>query len=98
MAPMPEQNPLPFPDDDAARRSGPAASPAAPTDETGAGGAAPATAALPVPLGAAVRGAKRPLWARLLGRLADPWLTLKIEPAEPGQYDDGRPVVYVLED
>jgi glycerol-3-phosphate O-acyltransferase len=45
-----------------------------------------------------LREARRPLWARLLGHLADPWLSLTIEPEAPGQYDDGRPVVYVLED
>ena len=41
---------------------------------------------------------KRPLWARLLGRLLDPWLTLDVEPENPKAYDDGRPVCYVLED
>ena len=41
---------------------------------------------------------RRPLWARLLGRLIEPWLGLTIEPEDPGQYNDGRPVVYVLED
>ena len=41
---------------------------------------------------------KRPLWARVLGRLVDPWLKLDIEPEQPGQYDDGRLVCYVLED
>ncbi|MGL4691076.1 MAG: glycerol-3-phosphate 1-O-acyltransferase PlsB, partial [Stenotrophomonas maltophilia] len=39
-----------------------------------------------------------PWWSRLLGRLVEPWLSLKIEPEHPGQYNDGRPVVYVLED
>ncbi|MGR4895700.1 glycerol-3-phosphate 1-O-acyltransferase PlsB [Stenotrophomonas sp. LARHCG68] len=41
---------------------------------------------------------RRPLWARLLGKLVEPWLGLKIEPEQAGEYDDGRPVVYVLED
>ena len=41
---------------------------------------------------------RRPLWARLLGKLIEPWLGLKIEPEQAGEYDDGRPVVYVLED
>ena len=41
---------------------------------------------------------KRPLWARVLGRIVDPWLKLDIEPEQPGQYDDGRLVCYVLED
>src|SRR5690606_12374062 len=39
---------------------------------------------------------KPPLWARLLGRLADPWLKLDIQ-AEPAAAGD-RPVCYVLED
>ncbi|HCV96935.1 MAG TPA: glycerol-3-phosphate 1-O-acyltransferase, partial [Stenotrophomonas sp.] len=30
--------------------------------------------------------------------MVEPWLALKIEPEHPGQYNDGRPVVYVLED
>ena len=43
--------------------------------------------------------ARRPLWARLLGRLADPWLDLKLEPADLDPYAaDPRPVCYVLED
>jgi glycerol-3-phosphate O-acyltransferase len=45
--------------------------------------------------------AKRPLWARILGRIVDPWLKLDIEPGDPDQFrqfDDGRPVCYVLED
>ncbi|MFT3761585.1 MAG: glycerol-3-phosphate 1-O-acyltransferase PlsB [Pseudoxanthomonas sp.] len=41
--------------------------------------------------------ARRPLWARLLGRLADPWLGLRIEPETPADLVDGRPVCYVLE-
>jgi len=44
------------------------------------------------------RAGRRPLWARLLGKLIEPWLGLKIEPEHPGQYNDGCPVVYVLED
>ena len=50
---------------------------------------------------AAKNRVKPPLWARILGRLADPWLKLDIEPDQPGQFqaaDDGRPVCYVLED
>ena len=39
-----------------------------------------------------------PLWARVLGRLIDPWLKLDIEPDQPARHDDGRPVCYVLED
>ena len=42
--------------------------------------------------------ARRPWWARLLGRLLAPWIVLKIEPQAPAQFVDGRPVCYVLED
>jgi len=43
------------------------------------------------------RPVRRPLWARLLGRMADPWLSLRIEPELPAELVDGRPVCYVLE-
>ena len=56
-------------------------------------GRAPVSAAARLP-----RTGRRPLWARLLGKLVDPWLTLKIETPENAVIDDGRPVVYVLED
>lgn len=39
-----------------------------------------------------------PLWARLLGRVMAPWVSLKIEPQSPQDYVDQRPVCYVLED
>ncbi|MCA1714972.1 MAG: glycerol-3-phosphate 1-O-acyltransferase, partial [Gammaproteobacteria bacterium] len=42
--------------------------------------------------------ARRPWWASLLGRLLQPWIRLKIEPAQPGQLIDERPVCYVIED
>nr|WP_246429184.1 glycerol-3-phosphate 1-O-acyltransferase PlsB [Pseudoxanthomonas broegbernensis] len=43
--------------------------------------------------------ARRPVWARLLGWLADPWLELKLEPTDrPLAHDDPRPICYVLED
>lgn len=99
MTVMPEQNPLPFPD-------GQPAPPSAAAADLGATAAALPTA-VPVPPDAApsiapavaaARSAKRPWWARLLGRLADPWLSLTIEPDQPSRYDDGTPVVYVLED
>ena len=45
-------------------------------------------AATPVPR----KPGKRPLWARLMGRLADPWLTPSIEPEDPRQHVDTRPV------
>ncbi|QDA57434.1 glycerol-3-phosphate 1-O-acyltransferase PlsB [Thermomonas aquatica] len=57
----------------------------------------------PEPAAAAPRTGKArpPLWARVLGKLIDPWLKLDIEPNEADQFqrfDDGRPVCYVLED
>ena len=62
-----------------------------------------AARALPLPafLAPAARapGARKtPLWARVLGRMLDPWLRLDIEPEQPARFDDGRPVCYVLED
>jgi len=41
---------------------------------------------------------RRPLWARLLGRLLRPWISLRTEPDAPQQFVDQRPVCYVLED
>ena len=41
----------------------------------------------------------RPWWARLLGRLLDPWIRLDVVPEAPAAHVvDGRPVCYVLED
>ncbi|RMH87932.1 glycerol-3-phosphate 1-O-acyltransferase PlsB [Lysobacter pythonis] len=40
----------------------------------------------------------RPLWAKWLGKLLEPWISLKIEPDNPGQHADDRPICYVLED
>ncbi len=82
MPPMPEQNPLPFPDEPSPSSPEPAPEPI------------PALATLPVP----VRPYKRPLWAKLMSKLADPWLTPSIEPEDPRQLLDARPVCYVLED
>ena len=81
MAPMSKQNPLPFPGEES--QSTPADTvPASPSTGTGPN---------PVPPPAHARPAgRRPLWARLLGRLVEPWLSLKIEPEDPGQYNDGR--------
>jgi glycerol-3-phosphate O-acyltransferase len=42
--------------------------------------------------------ARRPWWARLLGKVLAPWIALEIEPASPAQRLDERPVCYVLED
>ena len=89
MAPMSKQNPLPFPGEE---------SPSTPADTVPASPST-GTGPNPVPPPAHARSAgRRPLWARLLGRLVEPWLSLKIEPEDPGQYNDGRPVMYVLED
>ena len=84
MAPMPEQNPLPFPD---------APPPSEPTPE-------PKPPLEPPPAGprSSARPSKRPLWANLMSKLADPWLTPSIEPEDPRQYVDVRPICYVLED
>lgn len=84
MSPMPEQNPLPFPDPPPP--SDPAPEPKPPLEPFSAG---------PRPT---ARAAKRPLWANLMSKLADPWLTLSIEPEDPRQYLDARPICYVLED
>ncbi|WP_161809053.1 glycerol-3-phosphate 1-O-acyltransferase PlsB [Stenotrophomonas humi] len=70
-----------------------------PPDDANASAASPA-AIVPgqAARGSHARAGRRPLWARLLGRLIEPWLGLKIEPEQAGEYNDGRPVVYVLED
>jgi glycerol-3-phosphate O-acyltransferase len=57
----------------------------------------PAEGAPMPPQVAALRG-RRPWWARLLGGLIAPWVTLKIEPPAPQEYVNHRPVCYVLED
>ncbi|QYR53210.1 glycerol-3-phosphate 1-O-acyltransferase PlsB [Lysobacter soyae] len=44
-------------------------------------------------------GRKRPLWAKIFGRLMAPWVELKIEPDDVLSVSpDHRPIVYVLED
>ena len=40
---------------------------------------------------------RQPWWGRLLGKLLEPWIGLKIEPAA-GPVPDPRPVCYVIED
>ena len=57
----------------------------------------PSAPVAPPPAGRGTRQGRRPWWARLLGRLIEPWLGLKIEP-EQLQHDPAQPVVYVLED
>ncbi|KAF1720234.1 glycerol-3-phosphate 1-O-acyltransferase PlsB [Pseudoxanthomonas wuyuanensis] len=89
MPPMPEQNPLPFP-------APPAPPSQAPKAETTSSEAATTAAAALTTLPG--KPGKRPLWARLLSKLADPWLGLRIEPENPGELADGRPLCYVLED
>ena len=102
MKPMPNQNPLPFPGEEPPKTpDAPSASPdTVPGADAPTAGATDPAAIVPSPVSAAARTSfgRRPWWARLLGRLVEPWLSLKIEPEHPGQYDDGRPVVYVLED
>ena len=85
MSAMPDQTPLPFPEPDT---PGPAPeTPARGTEER-----------VRTPYGKPAKTGGRPWWSRLLGQLLDPWIGLKLEPEAPGQYADGRPVCYVLED
>ncbi|MFT4199046.1 MAG: glycerol-3-phosphate 1-O-acyltransferase PlsB [Pseudoxanthomonas sp.] len=95
MATMPDQNPLPFPESPAPESPAVPESPAAPAAD-GPPSATPTRAPVsgPPPSGAG----RIPLWARLLRRLAEPWLTLNIEPEAPAALYDGRSVCYVLED
>ena len=90
MRPMPEQNSLPFPD--APKPPTPAQKPAT-TDAPAPDAAAPPatdhdnaapTAGVPMAPPSPTRQAKRPRWARLLGRVADPWLARNLEPEAPG--------------
>ncbi|KIQ96847.1 glycerol-3-phosphate 1-O-acyltransferase PlsB [Lysobacter sp. A03] len=116
MAPMPNQPPLPFssedqsaPDDAAAPRSDGAGHqpPGAPEStsafEPGAtmGGDSvsvdPENARVPAVARAAGR---RPWWARLLGGLLSPWISLTVEPANPLSHAPElaeKPVCYVIE-
>ena len=54
----------------------------------------------PIPPAAApsLAHARRPWWARLLGKLLEPWIRLEFAPQRPAEHMDGRPVCYVLED
>ncbi len=100
MLPMPDQTPLPFPD--------PEPAPAAPawhedgrgTDSTVESANAEHPAGSPSPRRLRASTTPRPWWARLLGRLMAPWVSLTIEPPAPGHpVGDApeRPVCYVLE-
>ncbi len=82
MRTMPEQNPLPFPD----------ASASSPASGASASPTVPVTPASPP------RPAKRPWWAWMMSKVADPWLGLSIEPEDPRQHLDSRSVCYVMED
>ncbi|PTT42636.1 hypothetical protein DBR33_11315, partial [Stenotrophomonas sp. HMWF022] len=84
MTSMSKQNPLPFPGEESQQTPADTA-PASPSTDAGTPPAATPVHARPA--------GRRPLWARLLGRLVEPWLSLKIEPEDPGQYNDGRPVM-----
>jgi glycerol-3-phosphate O-acyltransferase len=55
-----------------------------------------ATPTLPAPSNPV--NARPPLWARLMGKLLEPWIQLELEPKTPTDYADGRPICYVLED
>ncbi|WP_147652967.1 glycerol-3-phosphate 1-O-acyltransferase PlsB [Vulcaniibacterium gelatinicum] len=97
--------PEPLPEHPAEAAARPAADRAGPEAQAAAGGqAVPEAPELPLPPPApaapppAASRQRRPLWARLLGRLLDPWIRLELEPAEPARLTDGRPVCYVLED
>ncbi|WP_141455007.1 glycerol-3-phosphate 1-O-acyltransferase PlsB [Pseudoxanthomonas sp. z9] len=92
MPPMPEQNSLPFPEAPTPPPS-PDKKPEAPREEKAE--SVPQRAPM---VAATARPSRRPLWARLLGRLADPWLSLRIDPESPREVVDGRPICYVLED
>ena len=86
---MPEQNSFPFPEPPPGSKPAPAPRPAAGGSDAADPAATPPPAGTPaeavVPAPLANRPAatpRRPLWARFMGWLADPWLELKLEPAE----------------
>ena len=102
---MPEQNSFPFPEPPPGSKPAPAPRPAAGGSDAADPAATPPPAGTPaeavVPAPLANRPAatpRRPLWARFMGWLADPWLELKLEPADLDMHADPRPVCYVLED
>lgn len=83
MPPMQNQTPLPFPEPETPSPPTPTP-PGQPPSEPGRPHVPPIVS--------------RPLWAKLMGKLLEPWISLKLEPEAPAQFDDGRPVCYVLED
>ena len=52
----------------------------------------------PLPPRVAAMRSGRPWWAGLAGWALKPWIGLKIEPQQPAERVDARPVCYVLED
>src|SRR5690606_4117534 len=66
--------------------------------DTGPEAAVSAGAGLPMVAPRREPRVRRPWWAKLLGAVVNPWLTLRIEPQAPPDLVDGRPVCYVLED
>ena len=99
MSAMQNQTPLPFPEpekpNDASTETA-SASPQADTFEQAASDTPPPGSDGPRPRTPLI--VSRPLWAKLLGKLLEPWIELRLEPETPAQFDDGRPVCYVLED
>lgn len=117
MPAMAQQTPLPFPDAPAPGEPGPvepAADAPAGVDQPAAVHAPdPAQRELPMPgatppdpppapaVPPSPPRAPAPWWARLLGRIMAPWVSLRIEPRSPAEHVpdwNGRPVCYVLED
>ncbi len=100
MSAMQNQTPLPFPEPDKPADSpSSVATPAPQADADGDAASSDSTA----PADGDVRPrtpliVSRPLWAKLLGKLLEPWIEIRLEPERPAELDDGRSVCYVLED
>ncbi|MDQ3287204.1 MAG: glycerol-3-phosphate 1-O-acyltransferase PlsB [Pseudomonadota bacterium] len=94
MLPMPDQTPLPFPDPEPAPASHALREDSRLHDDHRSAGSPP-----PSPQRPLAGTTPRPWWARLLGRLMAPWVSLTIEPPAPAAHvaDTHRPVCYVLE-
>ena len=63
-------------------------------------GDAPSDASSLPPIAPPSSTARRPVWARLLGWMLGPWVSLTVEPARPLDHApelDGQPVCYVIE-